>query len=383
MGKRSAGISPATKTSITIAFTYRGRPCRERVKLPPTKDNLAYCHRWRQGIQHEIAAGTFVYRRHFPNSPRAAWFGERGADGMTVGQLLDRWMAVVSGRLSKAGRMSYGSAIEFHLRPRFGPTPVDSLSAEQVRQWLRGLRIAAKTENNILTPLRQSYRWAFDEEIIEKNPLDRVRSASVERRDPDPFTMVEIRAILGACTKPQHRALFQFAFATGLRTSELIALRWEDVDWEKRVVHVRRAKVRGEIKTTKTAAGRRTVDLFEPALTALAELAEVSGHPQGGALPVGVSFYDPDTRQPWPDDGPIRQAWTATLERAGVRYRCPYQTRHTYASMMLTAGEDPTYIASQMGHRDWGMIRKVYARWIPGARTDAGHRGAAALAALA
>lgn len=126
------------------------------------------------------------------------------------------------------------------------------------------------------------------------------------------------------------------------------------------------------------------MDLCEPAIASLdrqASAIEASLY-QGVSLPTEVLFYDPETGQPWPDDAPIRRAWTAILKRAGVRYRCPYQTRHTYASMMLSAGEDPTYIASQLGHRDWAMIRKVYARWIPGVRSDAGHRGAAALAAL-
>lgn len=248
MGKRSVGVSAATKASIEISFTFKGRPCRERIKLPPTRENLTHCRRWRESILHEIATGTFVYRRHFPHSPRGAWFGERGADGLTVGQLLDRWMAGVSGGLSKAGRMSYESAIRVHLRPRFGGCPIDSLTAHQVRQFLADIDVAPKTQNNVLTPLRQAYRMAYEQGLVDQNPLDRVRAATVERRDPDPFTVAEIRAILAASTEPQHRALFQFAFATGLRTSELIALRWEDVDWEKRVVHVRRARVRAEIK---------------------------------------------------------------------------------------------------------------------------------------
>jgi integrase len=380
MGKRAVGVSVATKASIEIAFTYRGRSCRERVKLPPTRENLLYCRRWRQGILHEIAAGTFVYKRHFPNSPRGAWFGERGSEGMTVGQLLDRWMAGVSGRLSKAGRMSYESAIRVYWAPRFGRTPIEHLSAEQIREFLGGFRgLSPKTQNNLLTPLRQAYRMAFEEGLIDASPLDRVRAATVERRDPDPFTVVEIRAILGACAEPQHRALFQFAFATGLRTSELIALVWDDVDAEKRLLHVRRARVRGDIKTPKTAAGRRTVDLCGPAIAALTLMPVDT---RSSCDPLAI-FWDPETAEPWPDDAPIRHAWTAALKRAGVRYRCPYQTRHTYASMMLSAGEDPSYIASQMGHRDWGMIRKVYARWIPGVRADAGSKGAAALAALA
>ncbi len=381
MGRRSVGVSPATSKTIEIAFTYRGRSCRERVKLSPTRDNLAHCRRWRESILHEIGTGAFVYRRHFPYSRRAAWFGERATDGLTVGGLLDRWMAAISGRLSKAGRLSYESAIRVHLRPRFGPLPIGILGADEIRLFVATLGVAPKTENNILTPLRQAYRMAFEEGLIDANPLDRVRAATVERRDPDPFTPEEMRAILNACGESWHRALFQLAFATGLRTSELIALWWEDVDWEKRVLHVRRARVRGEIKATKTTAGRRTVDLSEPALAALVDAAGLPGGPLVGASPA-IVFLDPETGQPWPSDGPIRhRAWKPALQRAGVRYRYPYQTRHTYASLMLSAGEDPTYIAAQMGHRDWAMIRRVYARWMPGVRADAGSRGGAALAA--
>jgi integrase len=65
------------------------------------------------------------------------------------------------------------------------------------------------------------------------------------------------------------------------------------------------------------------------------------------------------------------------LRLAGVRYRRPYQTRHTYASMMLTAGESPMWVAQQMGHRDWGMIRRIYGRWISDAQPDAGLRAEA------
>lgn len=53
-------------------------------------------------------------------------------------------------------------------------------------------------------------------------------------------------------------------------------------------------------------------------------------------------------------------------------YRNPYQTQHTYASMMLSAGENPLWVAQQMGHKDWGMIRKRYGGWIPEVNTSTG-----------
>jgi integrase len=77
-------------------------------------------------------------------------------------------------------------------------------------------------------------------------------------------------------------------------------------------------------------------------------------------------FHNPQTNLPWKHDGPLRKtAWKPALETAGVPYRKPYSTRHTYASLMLSNGVNPMLVAKQMGHKDWGMLRKVYGRWLP------------------
>src|SRR5690606_6007360 len=82
-------------------------------------------------------------------------------------------------------------------------------------------------------------------------------------------------------------------------------------------------------------------------------------------------FHNPHTNKPWKSSERIKRFWTRALKRAGVKYRKPSSTRHTFASIMLSTGKvDPTWIAHQMGHRDWGMIRKVYARWIPDVDTS-------------
>jgi integrase len=73
-------------------------------------------------------------------------------------------------------------------------------------------------------------------------------------------------------------------------------------------------------------------------------------------------FYNPRTNQPWENHAQIRKTcWKYILKKAGVRYRNP--TRHTYASMMLSAGENMLWLAMQMGHRDTEMIIKTYAKW--------------------
>jgi integrase len=88
----------------------------------------------------------------------------------------------------------------------------------------------------------------------------------------------------------------------------------------------------------------------------------------------GPVFTNPTTRERFTGPKQIRKVWQTALKRAGVRYRRPYQTRHTYASMMLSAGEHPMWVAKQMGHADWTMIARVYGRWMPSADAEAGNR---------
>jgi integrase len=118
----------------------------------------------------------------------------------------------------------------------------------------------------------------------------------------------------------------------------------------------------------KTRAGARDVKLLPPALAAIKDQKQHSFlHPSGRV------FLNPRTGEPWVGDQPIRKTlWTHALKRAGVRYRRPYQTRHTFASMALSSGEHPMWVAKQMGHADWTMIARIYGRWLPDADPDAG-----------
>jgi hypothetical protein len=92
-------------------------------------------------------------------------------------------------------------------------------------------------------------------------------------------------------------------------------------------------------------------------------------------------FENPRTGARWSGDLVVRGAWKRAVSAAGVRYRRPYQTRHTYASMMLTAGESPMWVAQQMGHKDWTMIARVYGRWIKDAMPLAGAKAVKMFAA--
>ena len=140
-------------------------------------------------------------------------------------------------------------------------------------------------------------------------------------------------------------------------------------NWEKNQAHVQRAVVEKKVKCTKTRAGNRHVLLLPPALEALQAQKALTGS-KGKRV-----FHNPLTGQPWETDGQIRETyWKPLLKKAGVRYRNPYQTRHTYASMMLSAGENMLWVAKQMGHTDTEMIIKIYGKWIPDTQVENGYQ---------
>jgi integrase len=229
--------------------------------------------------------------------------------------------------------------------------------------------VGNKTLSNIQSCLRSALNDATEEELIKQNPLAgwtyTRKAAPPKEDDVDPFSPEE-QQVLGALTG-QARNMMQFALWTGLRTSELVALDWGDIDCLREEVMVSRAMTqtgKGKAETTKTASGRRSVKLLHPAMVAQKAHTFLAD--------AGV-FQNPRTLERGAGDGPIRKAmWVPAMKKAGVRYRRPYQTRHTYASMMLSAGEHPMWVAKQMGHTDWTMFARVYGRWMPASDALAG-----------
>jgi integrase len=363
MGTKYRGVIARGNTSIQIAFALNGQRCRETLAIPPTPANLKYAAQKRAAILFEIEKGSFDYRAHFPNSRSTVANSVRSGSHTTIEHALKEWLRSSEKRHAYSTVRGYGSAVHFYLIPNFGHFRLNELERSHIEQWINSAAISPKRINNTLIPLRQIYENAFVDGVIVSNPLTRIKNLKVQSREPQPFTPNEIEKILTALEGPE-KNLIQFAFWSGLRTSELIGLAWANVDLENNRIYVRQSIVHGRLKDTKTSAGDRIVELQPLARVALISQKAISCNPY-------FVFFDPKTKQHWKDDQVIRKRiWIPALRKAGVNYREPYQTRHTFASRMLTDGRNPMWVAAQMGHRDWGMIRKVYGRYIPSPETS-------------
>jgi len=308
-------------------------------------------------IREKIRHGTFAIADYFPD-----YAGVADTRALTFGDYSKRYEASLS-KKAAATREDYRKQLRAIWSPVFGDRLIHEIRYSEIEQVIGNLGVTAKTLNNYLIPLRGVLAFAVKDGAISKNPADGIENAKVQKPQPDPFEQSEVELIiedLAANAHPQIANYFAAAFFGGFRPSEQIAIQWKDVDFKRRCVRVQRAVVRGKAKDSTKTYVARDVELTARAWAAFEAQRR---HTQLAGRQV---FWNPTTGQAWHDIQMQWRYWGASLKRLGIRYREPYQTRHTFATLALMAGSNPAWIARQMGNSAPIMF-KTYAKWIDGA----------------
>jgi integrase len=367
MGRKGTGVE-VRGNAIRIQFSINGEVIRRTFKsrgkaLPVSPENLVDARRLTAEIRGRIKAGSFCHSEYFPAT------GTSG-EPLTVGEHLDSWLATQ--RIEPSTAASYATAVRF-----WKGAPCDDSGAKLGDRAINRLRpshvlravtsrpgLNAKTFNNYVTVLRRAMDLALADRAIEDNLVRYVRRRKQQLPLPDPFPRDEVESILLHMMAHYPPAIYnfvEFKFFTGLRPSEIAALRWSDVDLERNDVHVHRAIVRGNEKSTTKTNTERMVLLNSRAREAVVRQRPLTH------LAADFVFTDPRYGSPWIDERAFRRSyWTPTLSSLGFRYRRPYNTRHSYATMMLMAGMTPAFCAKQLGH-SVGMLLGTYGKWLDGA----------------
>jgi integrase len=357
MDSKLTGIT-ANNSSIQIAFTYNGKRCRETLKVKPTKSVLKEMVRKRDVILYEISMGQFDYLKHFPKSKTALTLAGNQACNITIKQMVNDWFKRTQDQWEFSTKRGYISKITHHIEPNFGQICVCEFKPSVFKDWGATSTLSGKTKNEVRSIMRSAFQELYIDEIIDGNPIDRIKRFKHIKKEPEPFNAIEREKIL-AQMSGQVRNLYEFAFWTGLRTSELLALRKCDIHLKRKVIFVRKALVHGREKGTKTKSGERTHELHEKALSILKAQLKLNTNNQERI------FLNPKTDHPWRDDRQIyNPQWCPAVKASGVKFRKQYNTRHTYASTMLTLNKPIAWVAKQLGHSDIGMTLSTYARWI-------------------
>jgi integrase len=272
----------------------------------------------------------------------------------------------------------YQGVLQQHVYPAIGTIPIDEIKRGDVRKLLLKLYNGGLSKSSICLvrdvisgPMSQ----AVDEELIAVNPVTglvkRMNLERDKRTRIDPFTSEEVEQLLSTCAKSyaQYYPFWLCAFRTGMRLGELLALKWEDIDWNGKFLEVRRSYKRGHVAPTKTGKIRR-VDMSDQLIEALRQLLVQR---KREALKDGsgeiVEFIFHRDGKPM-EQNYIRRVFKRILGKAGLREIRVHDIRHTFASLLLSDGASPVYVKEQLGHSSIQMTVDIYGHLIPSSNRE-------------
>lgn len=359
-------------------FRYMGQRCREQTLLENAPENLRKMQTMMKRIEAEITLGSFEYARYFPSSPNVKRFQQACSENLhdtsvrnghddtpTVNEFTKEWLEENQIRWKRSYRYMIKSTLDGHLLPAFGNKKVSSITKGDILKFRSSLAkvsngnkegLSPDRINHIMTPLRMMLADAADRHNFT-TPFIGIKPLKVPRTEVDPFSLDEVRQIL-AKVRADFRNYYIVRFFTGMRTSEIDGLKWGNVDFERKQILVRETVVMGEEDTTKTDSSHRHIEMSKPVYEALLAQSRVTGNMKG-------FVFCTKTGEPYNYSNISNRVWYPILRMLGLKKRRPYQTRHTTATLWLASGENPEWIARQMGHSTTKMLFTIYSRYVP------------------
>jgi len=217
--------------------------------------------------------------------------------------------------------------------------------------------VSPRRIKNIRAVLNGILSDALDNDLISKNPVSATKTIPLDDSEIHPFSMSEIALILEN-SEGQSKNFFALAFMSGMRSGEMIGLKWSDIDFFKSEININRTRRAGVENKPKTKSSKRTIDILDSLKPYLKSQYELTGSKNS------YLFLNQDDK-PFYDIKSIRDyAWRKTIKTCGLEYRTIYQTRHSFATMMLSNGEDILWVSHTLGHKNSSITLEVYARYI-------------------
>ena len=231
-----------------------------------------------------------------------------------------------------------------------------------------------KHHNLIRNCLSHAVKW----NLIIRNVAEVVKPPRARKKEMRALSVPEIHTLLSACPQRPWHTIFHTLSWTGIRRSELLGLRWSDLNLEMASMQVRRSLVRLQtgryvIEQPKTRNGIRSLDLAPSTCISLNDHRE---HQKRDAALLGISFSETHFVFGHPDGSPrtpstVTQQFRRTAKRAGFSNVRLHDLRHTHASLMLQQGTDIKTISTRLGHSSVAFTMDTYAHMLPGMQKSA------------
>lgn len=353
---------------LAISIYYRSKRFRLTTIFKSNEEKKA--DKLRSAILNDLEQGRFqtaYYRDKIKNIDALAVYDinyQAKQKNVYVNSLLEEQytLEINSDKLTIATKSNKKYVYKF-LFERLSGLTINDISVQLVEDIIKSQNLSKKRIICKLQPLIDLLNKAKRTGVIKESPFDLIDTKLIElvsnksNYKIEPFNDNEVEAIISNCKHPTVTNLIEFDFWSWLRLGECFALKWTDIDFKNEVIHVRHNQTLGKVlKEPKTKAGIRDVEMLPKAKEALLrQLSITKGKERVFLTPNGNIYSKTAT---------LILHWRNTLELCNIKYRNPYQMRHTFISKMLMLGNSPMVIYRLVGHENAEMIYKTYGKFI-------------------
>ena len=309
---------------------------------------------------------------------------------ITVSEYMDKWLNTsAKGSIREKTLLDYEDRIRLYVTPAIGNVKLTDLKSEQVQQLYNDMQevkgLSARTVRYVHSILNSAFNQAVAWDYITSNPVEkkRIKLPKQTKKEMKYLTPEQARQFMDAAVYSEHKALFNLLLVSGMRPGEALGLKWQDVDFDNKRVTVRRvlSRVHGKalqiIEDTKTAKSKRTIPLTGSVMDDLKEIKQE--HDKAAAerkaaekwnLPV-KEYNDQDLifcneqGSPIDESNIYKRHFKPLLKDAGLPEIRLYDLRHTTATLLLSAGENPKVVSERLGHSTITLTMDVYSHVMP------------------
>ncbi len=355
-GSSSSLLDAPASTRIIGGVGVTKRPngsWRARIIGPDGKEHAKHCRTKAEALRWE--------RAQLDARDKGQWIDP--SSSTTVAEYARQWAASRPHRTGTAQRVE--GMIRNHLEATpLGKRPLVAVRPSEVQAWVTGRSqvLAPRTLRLLLSLLRSVYASAVLDRLVASSPVVRITLPSDHRAKIVPLTVEQVEALADA-VPDRCRAMIITQSGLGLRISELLGLRVQDVLWLERSVkiEVQRDRHTMQLERLKTPASRRTIPLPNVVADALSQhIAKYEPCDDGAIFAMAEG-------EPWKQNHIQRGIINAGVKAAGLPpHTTSHDLRHSYASWLLQAGESVVTVADRLGHTDATLVMRVYGHLVPG-----------------
>ncbi len=299
---------------------------------------------------------------------------------INLNEYLDRWLeTAVKPRVRAKTCQDYEGMLRRYVRPNLGervlaamrPLDLQTTYQEMIERGLSA-RTIRYTHVVLKSALQQALRW----HLLLENPADGIKLPQQPRREMRVLTSEQARVFLKRALATPHGPVLAVALTTGMRPSEYLGLRWQDVNWERQTISVvrslRRLNGRWCFAETKRSRSRRVIKLQNWIVALLRELPTTrtadNSCPEANDLVFKTRWGHPINADS------LAKHFKSILEAAGLPRIRLYDLRHTAATLALAAGVPPKVVSEQLGHASAAFTLDTYAHVLPHIQDEAAAR---------